>query len=552
MADAIELRGYQGEAIAAARGRFVAGDRSTLVVLPTGAGKTVVFAEMVRRVVQRGGAALVLAHRAELLEQAIAKIRRSAPDLHAELEQGGHRASEGASIVVGSVPTLSRPDRLARFAPDAFRLIVVDEAHHATAATYRRILNHFAPAARVVGFTATPDRADGAALGEVFESVAFERSMLDLIRAGFLVPIEARTVRVEAFDLAGAKLTGGDLSEGDIARALGRPGVLNAAAATLVEHSRGRSTLVFVAGVERAHELAALLEGLGAPAVAVDGGMGDDARADAFARFESGAARFLVNVGVATEGTDLPVCSCVAVLRPTMSRALFVQMVGRGVRLHPGKADCLVLNFAPSNARHRLVAPVDVLLGADADEDTRAAAHELGEGGGRLDALVGQAEEAAPQRRRERALASYVATLEAWDPFSGLDAFLDLGAALEGDATGRVIPGARDAIVRLGVPAEVAAGCTEGLASAVLDALQRRREAGLCSLRIARQLARRGLNPNVSHEDGGEAMAALAAAGWRGVPAALRRDPRFAPPGASAADTEREADALLAQLRGAA
>lgn len=553
-------RAYQVAAIDAARSRFAAGDRATVVVLPTGAGKTVVFSEIARRAAERGHRVLVLAHRAELLEQARAKIQAVAPSLRVDLERAEHRATDAAHVVVASVPTL-RGARLERWPRDAFRLIVVDEAHHATAASYRRILEHFA-GARVLGFTATPDRADGESLREVFPSVAFSMSMLDLIRAGYLAPLTARTVRVDAFDLSGAQVIGGDVGEGDVARALGRPGVLDAIAELLVQHTGERSTIAFVAGVDRAHELARLLEARGCTAVAVDGTTAPDARRAAFDAFSAGHVRFLVNVGVATEGTDVPRCSCVAVVRPTMSRGLFVQMVGRGVRpfgawddepaspearklaiAASSKPDCLLLNFAPSNARHRLVAPADALIEPGAAPDVRAYAT----GDGDLVAVLEQATERAAKWRRDRAIWTYRAEVRAWDPFSVLGPDMDFAGALDADAEGAAPePNASRRLVALGVPPEAVAGMSPGLASVVLRRLVERRDRGLCSFRIARQLARRGLNPDVSAELGAEAMQALAAAHWRGVPSSLRNDPRFK------RDDDVAADRLLSVLRGAA
>ncbi len=528
LAAALTLRPYQREAIEAARRRFRIGDRSTLVVLPTGAGKTVVFAEVARTAVERGSRVLVLAHRRELLSQAIDKIVEVAPDLRVALEQGTTRAELEANIIVASVQTLSRGSRLARFPRDAFQLVVVDEAHHAAADSYTRILGHF-NGARILGFTATPDRADERPiLGTVFDSVAYERSMLDLMRDGYLAPIIARVVHIDAFDLYGARIAGGDLDERDIAEALGRDGVLAAIAELLAAHAGKRSTLVFVAGVDRAHELAALLDAHGR-ALAIDGTMRPHDREERLAAFSEGRARFLVNVGVATEGTDLPRCSCVAIVRPTMSRGLFTQMVGRGVRPFPGKVDCLLLNFVPSNARHRLVAPAETLLGRDSEASTHA--YELAQRhpGKPLHEIAQLALQAAPERARNARLGAYSATLRGYDPFGLIEGFIDLGIALRLDADGTEVPGAREAILKMGVPVEVVRTCSPGLAAAIYRALITRRRSGLCSFKVARQLARKGLNPDVSPELGKLAMDALQAAGWRTVPAWLRNDPRFAP-----------------------
>jgi superfamily II DNA or RNA helicase len=503
------------------------GNRSTLVVLPTGAGKTVVIAEIARAVVARGGRVLVIAHRRELLTQSIAKLAQAIPDVVIALEQGGNRAEAEARVIVGSVQTLSRGSRLGRFPRDAFRLIVIDEAHHAAAASYGRVLSHF-KTARVVGFTATPDRGDGKSIvGTVFDSVAYERSMLDLIRDGYLAPVRAQVVRVDAFDLEGARITGGDIDEGDIASALGRDGVLETIAELLVTHAGERSTLVFVAGVERAHALAALLEPQGG-ALAVDGKTHPDARAQRFAAFADGSVRFLVNVGIATEGTDLPRCSCVAIVRPTMSRPLFVQMVGRGTRLHPDKAECLLLNLVPANTRHRLVAPIDAFVGpaSEAAEHARGLAERAPDEP--LHLVAEQAEREAPDQRKAARLATYSALVEEYDVFGLIAGFLDLSLAERLDAAGNVDPDARSKLTSLGVPSDVARALPRGLAGACRVAILARHRAGLCSLKVARQLQRRGLNPNVSRELGSLAMEALAANKWRGTPQSLLTDSRFA------------------------
>lgn len=214
-----ELRPYQVAAVAGVRERFAAGDRATLLVLPTGTGKTVVFAEVARRVVARGRRVLVLAHRRELLEQAIGKL--AAAGVRAELEQGPARAGD-APVVVASVATLRGP-RLASWARDAFALVVVDEAHHATATSYRAILDHFAPA-RALGVTATPDRADGAGLGAVFESVAFRFDVATAIREGWLAAIRGRRINLEGLDLDRVRTVAGDLDRTELATIMTAPG----------------------------------------------------------------------------------------------------------------------------------------------------------------------------------------------------------------------------------------------------------------------------------------------------------------------------------------
>lgn len=551
---AVQLRPYQREAIDAVRARFAGGDRSVLLVLPTGSGKTTIFSEISRLVAARDGRTLILAHRTELIEQAAARVRLVAPDLCVGLEAAGVKAALDSGVIVASVQTLSRGPRLARWKPDAFRLIVIDEAHHAPAASYQRILAHF-PGARVLGVTATPDRGDGKALGEVFDSVAYERPLHTMINEGYLTPIVARTVRVDGFDLAGARIVAGDIAEGDIADALAPHDVLRGVACSLIEQAGERSTLVFMPGVDRAWELLALLDlrlGVDLSDIVL-GTTPREERERVFRDFASGRTRFLINCGVATEGTDVPRCSCVAVVRPTKSRGLMVQMIGRGLRpfapweQEPAlpderraaiaastKPDCLILNFVPSNARHRLVGPIDALAPGDMSDATIDRARALAELDPELslEEALAAASADAPQLARERALDSYHYTIESWDPFAAVAKYFDKTIALKIDS-GTAEGGASvDDLVRAGVPMDVAKRVSPGFARAVLVALEDRAREGLCSLKTARQLVQRGLNPNVSAELGREAMQALQAANWRAVPKSLREDPRFAVGGA--------------------
>lgn len=530
-----DLRDYQREAIDAAREKLRT-ERSTLVVLPTGAGKTVVFAEIVRAVVERGGRALVLAHRSELLDQATAKIRAAAPDLVVEREQADQRARL-APVVVASVQTLHRQKRLERWDPNAFALVIVDEAHHAAATSYQKILDYFA-GAKVLGFTATPDRSDGIGLRATFQSIAFSRSMLDLVRAGYLVPIRGRVVKPEGFDASNVKVVAGDFQEKGLTEALMEdPHVLPTIARSLVADSEGRSTLVFVPAVVVAHSLAALInanEDAGG-AVAIDGETPADERAIRFSQFQNGTKRFLVNVGVATEGTDLPRCACVAVVRPTMSRSLFVQMVGRGTRLFPDKADCLVLNYAPSNCRHRIVVPVDALLGDEIDDLTKQAIRELAEllPDATIDELFSKAEEIVEERKAAAArVTSIRSQLKAWDPY--------LGDALDIDepVAGRDVPDEErdrcaNELIEAGVASKLVAKLSPVQIVAMARSLRNRKRAGLCTLRQARQLAKRGLNPNASKAAASRAMAALERCGWTHTPYQLMHDAELKMPGST-------------------
>ncbi|HEU4427326.1 MAG TPA: DEAD/DEAH box helicase family protein, partial [Myxococcota bacterium] len=252
----MKLRDYQRAALDGAREQLRKGKKRVLLVLPTGCGKTVIFSEAIRLCTAKGGKALVLAHRTELLDQARKKLKAVAPDLRVELEQAGARASTRADVVVASVQSLKGP-RLERFPLDFFDLVIVDEAHHATAKSYRTILDHFR--ARVLGVTATPDRADETKLGEVFDAVGFTYEMRAAIADGYLVPLKLRSVVVEALDMRHVKSRGGDFVEADLVAALEGDEVLLEIAGPLPELAGDRPTIVFIAGVKNAYRLAEML-----------------------------------------------------------------------------------------------------------------------------------------------------------------------------------------------------------------------------------------------------------------------------------------------------
>lgn len=553
------LRDYQQAALDGARDAFRRGARACLLELPTGTGKTVVFAEASRLACAKGGKVLVLAHRTELLAQAKAKLLAVAPDLRVEIEQAAARASTAADVVVASVASL-KGKRLERWASDAFALVIVDEAHHATAKSYRTILDHFA-AARVLGVTATPDRADGTKLGSVFPALAFQLPMQRAIADGYLVPIRLRTVRVDALSLAHVATRGGDFVERDLVAALEGDDVLLEIAGPLPQLAGERPTIVFVAGVKNAHRLAELLNDprIGRPgcAAALDGTTDDGIRKLTLRRFERGAFQFLINVGLFTEGFDCPAVACVAVARPTQSRALYCQMLGRGTRPLTGaldgctdagarvaaiassaKPDLLVVDFTPSTSQHRLITPLDVLGVENPEVVDRAL--ELLEADPELD-VTDAAERAADEvliAVRRRLATTYELTVEAWDPFRILEGDLDFSGALDVDLAaardGVEPPGVRNELVKAGVSKAVVERLTAGQCVAVLRAVAARARRGLCSLKSARQLRRFGLNPNVDREAARFAMAALQRVGWSHVPAALLADRRFSVGGAAA------------------
>ena len=329
----LALRPYQDEGVAAAL-RELEAHRSTIVVWPTGAGKTVLFARVAAAFAARGQRTLFLAHREELIRQAVEKLAVWAPDLRIDVEMAESRATVhglfGSSVVVASVQSITRQARLTRFPRDWFGLVVVDECHHATAASYHTILDHFA-AARVLGVTATPDRGDETALGLVFESVAHVVEIRDAIESGWLCPVRQKAVIVDGLDLSRVRTTAGDLNEGDLERVLTEEEPLHRIAQPIVELAGTRKTLVFCATVEHARQMSEMIARYAAEAgrgrsTYLHGGSDDLTRSGTLREFaQGGPVQYLCNCALFTEGFDAPHIECVAVARPTKSRAFYSQ-----------------------------------------------------------------------------------------------------------------------------------------------------------------------------------------------------------------------------------
>lgn len=358
------LRPYQQQAIKEVELAFDE-VRSTLIVLATGCGKTIIFSHLAAREVKRGGRVLILAHRGELLQQAIDKLR-AATGIVAGLEKAETTSNmtydePPYTVVVGSVQSMKSPARLARFAPDDFSLIVIDECHHALTDTYTAVINHF-PDARLLGVTATPDRGDLRSLGEVFEKIAFEYSIVQAIQDGYLCPIRAQTVPLQ-IDLSGVAKQGGDYQATRLGSAL-EP-YLHQICHEIMERCRERKTIVFTPLIATSKKILAIFAEQGFHAVKEVNGESDDRREtlDWFSRAPKGCV--LLNSMLLTEGYDEPSCDCIVVLRATKVRALFVQMVGRGTRLCDGKNNLLLLDFLWMTQTHDLCRPACLLTDDD-------------------------------------------------------------------------------------------------------------------------------------------------------------------------------------------
>lgn len=351
----MELRPYQEEARLSIQEEWKRGVQKTLLVLPTGTGKTVVFAKVAEDRVRQGDRVLILAHRGELLDQASDKIYKTT-GLRSALEKAESSCiGQWESVVVGSVQSLTREKRLQKFPTDYFGTIIIDEAHHVISDSYQRVINHF-DKSKVLGVTATPDRGDMKNLGSVFESLAYEYTLPKAIKEGYLSPIKAMTIPLK-LDLSSVGISQGDFKVGDLGNALDP--YLEAIADEMKKHCEGRKTVVFLPLVKTSQKFRDILNAKGFKAAEVNGESKD--REEILKDFDEGKYNVLCNSMLLTEGWDCPSVDCVVVLRPTKVRSLYCQMIGRGTRLSPGKDHLLLLDFLWHTERHELCHPAHLI-----------------------------------------------------------------------------------------------------------------------------------------------------------------------------------------------
>ena len=497
--------------------------RSTLLVAATGTGKSRMGAEIIHRRAPFGRT-LWLAHRSELLDQAVTTISENT-GLRVGREQAQQRAQVrslwGADdqVVVGSIQTM-HSDRLSKFfKPSDFDTIIVDEAHHALARSYRDVLAYF-DRAKILGVTATPDRGDKLGLFQVFDTVAFQYEILQGIADGYLCDLQSREIVIGGLDLSHVRTTAGDLNAGELAELMESEEHLHSIAIPLVREAGDRQTVVFMPNVASSHHLASVLRGYtSSPIRAIDGNTAKSERDDALSEYAAGRVQFLVNCAILTEGWDAPSTSCVAIARPTKSRALYAQMIGRGTRLAPGKENCLVLDFVPEQAgRHKLVNPIDVLGGKDLDDDVVMEAKRLtGEGMPASEALSA-AEEAKATRQREerlrdemrakkvRAEAEY--RVRRIDPFGCLDPDDMVGPRAKAKTLAEMES------LRLTPPPDV----PEQAARKMINEAIRRQKLGYPTPKVTAILHRRGLRSDIHHREASAIIDAILKNGpdqWR-------------------------------------
>src|SRR5512136_1237637 len=547
----MKLRPYQSAASDAIFKEWQEND-ATLVVMPTGGGKTVLFADVIRRVFPRR--ALVVAHREELIFQARDKIEH-VTGIKADVEMGDYRAEGGlfgeARVVVSTIQTqCSGGDgggRMSKFDPQRFGVLIIDEAHHATSPTYRRVIDYYRtnPTLKILGVTATPDRADEEALGQVFQSVAFDYEVLDAIHDGWLVPIEQQMVHVEGLDYSSIRTTAGDLNGGDLAAVMEGEKNLQQMASASLAIIGARRALVFTASVKSAEMTAEIFNRHRAGMASwVCGKTEREERRRVLAEFAAGKLQVVCNCGVLTEGFDDPGVEVIIMGRPTKSRSLYSQMVGRSTRPLPGvvdgpetpearraaiaasaKASCLVVDFVGNAGKHKLVTSADILGGKVSEEALERAVNRVRAAGGPVN-MTEALDEAEAELREQRRLAeaarraNLVAkarfTTQTVDPFDVLA--LEPARTRGWDQGRQLSEKQRSLLARQGInPDRVS--YVEG--RQLIAEIFRRWDGKLCSFKQAKVLRKYGYDTRVSFAEASATIDALARNGWRRVPYGL-------------------------------
>lgn len=514
----MQLRPYQEEARAKVQQEWKEGRKRTLLVLPTGCGKTIVFSKIIEDRVKMGERVLVLAHRSELLEQASDKLK-TATGLGTALEKA-ENTSIGTwfRVVVGSVQTMQREKRLSKFPDDHFDTIVIDEAHHAISDGYQRVLEHFKDA-NVLGVTATPDRGDMRNLGSYFDSLAYEYPLVDAIKSGYLSKITAITIPLE-LDLSTVSQQAGDFKASEIGTALDP--YLEQIADEMVKQCKDRKTVVFLPLVKTSQKFRDILNAKGFKAAEVNGESKD--RAEILEDFDKDKYNVLCNSMLLTEGWDCPTVDCVVVLRPTKVRALYSQMVGRGTRLAPGKENLLLLDFLWHTERHELCRPAHLIASSPevAKKMTENMAEDTEVEFSLLDAeeqaskdVVAEREEAlakqlAEQRKKKRKLVDplqFEMSIQAEDLADYVPSF---GWEMAPPSEKQL-----KALEKFGIYTEEIGNA--GKAGKLLDRLNKRKDSGLTTPKQIRLLEGRGFR-NVGmwkFEDASNLINRIAASGWR-------------------------------------
>ena len=521
----MELRPYQQQAKDAIFSEWKNGIKKTLLVLPTGCGKTIVFAKVAEECVKGGSRVLILAHRGELLEQAADKIGKST-GLGCATEKAEQTClGSWFRIVVGSVQSMMREKRLNQFPNDYFNTIIIDEAHHCISDSYQKVLRHF-PDAEVLGVTATPDRGDMQNLGTVFESLAYEYTLPKAIKEGYLSPIKAVTIPLK-IDMSAVGVQAGDFKSGDIATALDP--YLESIAEEMEKYCSNKKTVVFLPLVKTSQKFRNILNNHGFKAAEVNGDSKD--RAEILEAFDKDQYNVLCNSMLLTEGWDCPSVDCIVVLRPTKVRSLYCQMVGRGTRLSPetNKDHLLLLDFLWHTERHELCHPASLIC-ESAEVAQKMTENMEKDAGCVID--IEEAEKTASEdvvAQREEALAKQLSEMKRRkkrlvDP-------LQFEMSIQAEDLSGYVPafgwemappseGQKKTLEKLGILPDAIENA--GKASKILDRLDKRRREGLTTPKQIRFLESRGFQHvgTWQFETAKNMIDRIAGNGWR-VPSGI-------------------------------
>ncbi|KAF3918582.1 hypothetical protein AA313_de0201377 [Arthrobotrys entomopaga] len=373
---AFALRDYQEDCIKSVLEYQEQGHRRLGISLATGSGKTVIFTQLIDRVKplrKNATQTLILVHRRELVEQAATHCRNRYPDKKVEIEMGGQRATGDADITVASIQSITSSNRIAKFNPQKFKLILIDEAHHAVAKSYLKTLDHFGARKKdcdvhLVGVSATFSRSDGLRLGAVIDHIVYHKDFVSMIDSGWLSKVLFTTIKTK-IRLSDVKLTGvnGDFNLGELSNVINTDENNEVTVRSWIEKAGNRkSTLVFCVDIAHVVDMTNTFRRHGYEAFYVTGETPPKERSQLLENFKAGKFPVLVNCGVYTEGTDIPNIDCVLLSRPTRSRTLLIQMIGRGMRLHSSKEDCHIIDIVGSIDKGLVTTPT--LFGLDPDE----------------------------------------------------------------------------------------------------------------------------------------------------------------------------------------
>ena len=549
----MKLRNYQNAASLAVFKEWES-VTSTLVVMPTGTGKTILFADIIQEMQPRR--AMVLAHRSELIWQARDKIQR-VTGLRVDVEMGEYKSRvdkdffhPDAQVIVSTIQTHTAGGdgggRMTKFNPDDFGLLIIDEAHHGLSDSYRRTIDYYRrnPNLKILGVTATPDRGDEEALGQIFETVAFDYEILDAIKDGWLVPIEQQMVTVSGLDFSSIKTVAGDLSGSELAAVMESEKNLHGVASSSIEIIGSKRGIGFASSVNHAEILSNIFNRHRAGfSACISAQTNMDERKKIISDFSAGRIQFLWNCAVFTEGFDDSGVEIIVMARPTKSRALYAQMAGRATRPHESiahklndcpvnamrrsmiarscKPSCLIIDFVGNSGKHKLMTTADILGGNVSDEIVEAAIASAKKSGGRvrMDKSIEDEEKRAEERkqkeleeqaRKAKLVVKSKFSSQKVDPF---DVFDIKPAKPRGWDEGKQLSSKMQNVLRKAGfnPDELDYAKAKQLVGVLID----RWDKHLCSIKQAAVLKKFNFDPNVTFEVAKATIDKIAASGWK-------------------------------------